>query len=401
LDFLRVRLLPALSSANLPVQGMIFDEGAEAVSGEQMAATKPTGKRTNLGSAIVQAVSGAHKPLAVIALTDGMVNESSEDNRALRKLVDANIPFIGVGFGNDEAAQTLSLQRVEAPATVAPKTDFNISAEIEMVNAPQPMNFDLLLFRDGRVVQRKALRPGTGSRTWLESFRLNEPAEGVHKYDVQLLAPDLAALRSINLEGSTSVRISDESELRVLYVQGAMTWDYKFIALALRGDPAIKITGLTRTSQHSVFRQNIENTTELKNGFPASLEELSTFRVVVFADVGPEDLNSEQQEMLGRFCGELGRGVLMIGGAATFNSSWQNSSLEKLLPVRFAASQSSATIDREFHIQLSREALQHPAFQLADNQSAQELWSHLPAFSQFGRVDAPKKGAQIWMTHPT
>jgi len=105
--------------------------------------------------------------------------------------------------------------------------------------------------------------------------------------------------------------------------------------------------------------------------------------------------------MLGRFCGELGRGVLMIGGAATFNSSWQNSSLEKLLPVRFAASQSSAALEREFHIQISPEALQHPAFQLADTQSAQELWSHLPAFSQFGRVDAPKKGAQIWMTHPT
>ena len=46
--------------------------------------------------------------------------------------------------------------------------------------------------------------------------------------------------------------------MRVLYVQGKLTWDYKFIHLALKDDPGIKLTGLTRTSEQSVFRQNIE-----------------------------------------------------------------------------------------------------------------------------------------------
>ena len=46
---------------------------------------------------------------------------------------------------------------------------------------------------------------------------------------------------------NTSVRVSDEKELRVLYIQGALTWDYKFISLALRNDRTIKMTGLART----------------------------------------------------------------------------------------------------------------------------------------------------------
>jgi hypothetical protein len=86
------------------------------------------------------------------------------------------------------------------------------------------------------------------------------------------------------------VHVSDEKELRVLYIQGALTWDYKFISLALRNDQAIKLTGLTRTSKQSVFRQNVETAGELLNGFPTSLEELAPFRVVVLSNLRPADL---------------------------------------------------------------------------------------------------------------
>ena len=121
----------------------------------------------------------------------------------------------------------------------------------------------------------------------------------------------------------------------MLYIQGALTWDYKFISLALRNDQTIKLTGLTRTSKQSVFRQNVESAGELMNGFPTSLEELAPFRVVVLSNLRPADLTPAQQEVLARFCGELGGGVLMIGGPATFDGSWQSSRLEQLLPVVF------------------------------------------------------------------
>jgi len=58
-------------------------------------------------------------------------------------------------------------------------------------------------------------------------------------------------------------------------------------------------------------------------------------------------------------------------------------------------------LDRPFHIQLTEEALQHPVFQIADNHPARELWAQLPTFTQYGRVDAAKPGAQVWATHPS
>jgi uncharacterized membrane protein len=196
------------------------------------------------------------------------------------------------------------------------------------------------------------------------------------------------------------VRITSEKELRVLYIQGALTWDYKFIGMALRNDPTMKLTGLTRTSKQSIFRQNVESSGELMNGFPTSLEEIAPFRVIVLSNIRPADLTAEQQEILARFCGEMGGGILMIGGAGTFDSSWQGSRLEQLLPVTFASGGGVEGLDRPFRIQLTDDALQHQVFQIAEGHSTRETWSQLPTFTQYGRVDSAKPGAQVWALHP-
>jgi uncharacterized membrane protein len=402
LGFLRERLLPALRAASLPVQAMLFDQGAEPADGAKLGAATPNGKRTNLGGAVGQALaSAAQPPLAVIALTDGIANESADNTHALTALVDARVPFIGVGFGSDQGVRTLSLREVAAPSIVSTKTAFNISAQLEMVNTEDMPGFELLLFRDGQMRQKRSVIPGKGSRTWLESFPVTEEKQGVHNYAVQLLPPNVPGLKCVNMLANTSVRVSDEKELRVLYIQGALTWDYKFISLALRNDQTIKLTGLTRTSKQSVFRQNVESAGELLHGFPTSLEELAPFRVVVLSNLRPTDLTSAQQEVLARFCGELGGGVLMIGGPATFDSSWQSSRLEQLLPVVFSPNRGVQGLDRPFRLELAEDALQHPVFQIADNRAMREAWAQLPTFTQYGRVDAAKPGAQVWAVHQT
>jgi len=400
LRFVRDYLLPALKSADLPVQAMLFGQDAEPADGAKLAEAKPDAKRTNLGGAIARALANTPiPPLAVIALTDGAANENADNARALSALVDARVPFVGVGFGSDLGVRTLSLRQVDAPPVVAPNMEFHVSAQLEMMNTDEMPAFDLVLFRDGQMAQKKTVQPGKGSRIWLESFRVSEKDKGAHEYAIQFLPPSVSGLKSVNTMGTAAVRITEEKELRVLYVQGALTWDYKFVTLALRTDPSMKLTGLTRTSKQSVFRQNVESAGELLNGFPTKLEEMAPFRVVVLSNLKPIDLTPAQQELLGRFCSELGGGVLMIGGPATFDYSWQGSRLEQLLPVVFASNLGVQGLDRPFRIQLTEEALQHPVFQISDSRPAREVWAELPAFTQYGRVDAAKPGAQVWALH--
>lgn len=401
LQFLRQRLLPAFKATSVPVRALLFDESTELADGRRLAATKPSGKRTNLAGAIAQALEGpTPQPLAVIALTDGSANEDADNSRALGGLLATHTPFIGLGFGSDQGLNTLSLRRVEAPSTVASKTSFSISARLEMMDTEPMPAFDLLLLRDGQVVQKRTANPGKGARDWLESFRQTEETQGAHTYTVQLVPPEQPGLKCLNALASVPVRIADQKELRLLYMQGALTWDYKFISLALHSDPAIKITGLARTSHNSVFRQNVESAGELVNGFPTSLAELAPFRIVVLSNLRPSDLSAGQQEMLARFCGELGGGVLLIGGPATFDSSWKNSRLEQLLPVTFSSEDALADPERPFHLQLTQEALENPVFQIAEDRSSAEAWAQLPTFSRYARVDAAKPGALVWMRHP-
>jgi hypothetical protein len=50
---------------------------------------------------------------------------------------------------------------------------------------------------------------------------------------------------------------------------------------------------------------------------------------------------------------------------------------------------------------LTEEALQHPVFQVSESGSTADLWSHLPTFTQYGKIDAAKSGAQTWAVHQT
>ncbi len=228
---------------------------------------------------------------------------------------------------------------------------------------------------------------------------MNEQENGTHYYTVQIQMPKDDSTTCLKKEATAQVRITGENELRVLFVQGKLTWDFKFITRALAEDPSVKVTGLSRTSTKSVFRQNVLNPGELTSGFPTTMAEIAPFRLVVISSLNPSGLTPDQQELVARFCSELGGGVLLLGGPDTFDSSWQGSKLEQLLPVTFDSDSGLAGLDRPFHMQITDEALQTPAFQIADPQTNRAAWAQLPAFSEYGRVASAKPGAVVWARH--
>jgi hypothetical protein len=397
LAFARERLLPAIRQSGLRAEALLFAEDAEPADGPALAAAVPDGRRTNLSGAIARAVGGSPKPpLAVIALTDGVATENADNARAISALVEARVPLVGIGFGSEDGARTIAIGHAEAPPAAPRNQGFRVSAQLETTGDGEVPAFDLLLLRDGQFRQQKTVSGGRGSRTWLEGFDVSEPGEGTYAYTIRMMPPVVPGLRCVNDAVTAAVRISEEKELRVLFAQGALAWDYKFINLALQGDPTLKLTGLSRTSSRSYFYQNVEAAGELSNGFPAALEGIAPFRVVVLSNLRPDDLSGEQQDLLAKFCGEYGGGLLLIGGPETFGASWQGSRLERLLPVRFSAASFAPGGERPFHLRLTDEALRHPAFQVADAGTNRAVWDKLPAFTRFGRIDSAKPGAQVW-----
>jgi uncharacterized membrane protein len=391
-------VVSAANRAGLRVQLLSFAEDAVAADGRQIAAAEPDGKQTNLARAIVQAVTQAGgAPLGVVALTDGAATEDADNARAVAALLDGRVPFVGVGFGREFGTQSLSLDHATAPPLAPCHQQFRIAAQLHAVGERDLPPFDLILLRDGQFLQKKTIAAGPGARTWQESFLVSEVQERVCRYTVQLLPPADPAVKCPVTAATAAVRIIGEKEFRVLFVQGAMTWDYKFIRAALSADPTIRLSGLSRTANQSTLFQGSDAADGLGGGFPNTLDELAAFRSVVLSNLQPGDLTSTQQELLARFCGELGGGVLMLGGPDTFNAFWRGTALEQLLPVRFAPIPRRPSSTPNFHFQVTDVAFTHPVFQISET-DPRAAWATLPTFSQYAIVDSVKPGAQVWAT---
>jgi hypothetical protein len=396
-DYARA-LLPALDRKGFRARPLAFDASTGPVSFASLA--PPRGDLSDVGGALLQAVLSADPPpAAVVALTDGASNRSDSNQAALLALLETRTPVFAVGFGRDAGVPSLSLRRVSAPSRVPPQQTFHISAQLHSSSGPLP-EFDLLLLRDGAVVEtrRVAADGNPNGRVWAEGFDVVEAKEGLHEFAVQIRLPPAARVVSVSTRSSVPVRVGKDKEFRILYAQGALTWDFKFIGRALRGDPTIRVTGLSRTSKQSVFRQNVETAGELASGFPQSLAEIAPYRVLVLSELKAADLSATQQDLVARFCSELGGGVLMIGGQSTFDESWRGSRLEQLLPVSLDSS-GVVGLDRPFRLRLTDDARRSPIFAVADAAAGSRAWDTLPAFSGYGRLLSEKPGAVVWARH--
>ncbi len=398
----RSGLLPALKAAELRPQALLFAEDAASADGREIAAARPDGKQTNLARAIVRSMALSDRPpRAVIALTDGVATEDADNARAISALAEHQVPFFGIGCGRETGSQVLALEHVVAPPLASPKQEFQVAARLRATGSLGLPGFDLLLLRDGRLAQKKTISPGPGARAWQESFSVTENDERFYRYTVQLVPPADPAIKCPSTSGSAVVRVEGEKDFRVLFVQGALTWDYKFIRLALSGDRAVKLSGLSRTASGSAFFESSEDEKDLVGGFPKTGEELAKFRVVVLSNLRPGDLSPAQQELLACYCAQYGGGVLMIGGPDTFNASWQGSRLEQLLPVRFAPAGRRGPEGTSFRPQITSAALSHPVFQIGEGGNHRAAWANLPTFSQYAVVDSVKPGAQVWAVYPS
>ncbi len=395
-EFARDVVLPAVDQTRLRIRPILFADDAREASGEEIAAANPDGPATNLGRAIVQAVLGSESPpLVAIALTDGIVTNPADQSRAVAALVTHGVPIVSVGFGSQAGGRVVMIDGVDAPPLVEPGQRFRVAARLRATGQEIPA-LTLLLMRNGQLVERRTIKGFAGPRTWIESFDVAADVEAANTYTVRVMQPADQSVALATAEAAAVVRVVSSSEIRVLYVQGGLTWDYKFATLAVSSDPTIRLSGLSRTASTSKFFENVQSDVDLVNGFPGNLEDLGGFRVVVLSNLRPGDLTPHQQQLLARFCSELGGGVLMIGGPQTFNASWRDSRLEELLPVRFAVVPPTLR-NKRFKIRLTPAALAHPVFQLSEESETREPWRKLPPFSYPATVEGVKPGAEVWL----
>src|SRR6185437_9202048 len=72
---------------------------------------------------------------------------------------------------------------------------------------------------------------------------------------------------------------------RVLYVEGAPRWEYKFMRRALEQDPGVRLVSLLRTSTHGYCRQGVDSPQELRDGFPTDAASLDAYDALIIGSL--------------------------------------------------------------------------------------------------------------------
>ena len=157
---------------------------------------------------------------------------------------------------------------------------------------------------------------------------------------------------------------------RILYASGRPNWEFKFLRRALEKDDEIQLIGLLRiankepkfqfqdrsgtgdanrffegfedaeeadneTYDQPVFvRIILDDSQELAEGFPSTVETLFAYDAVILDDLEASFFSPDQMLLLRRYVSQRGGGLLMLGGVSSFaQGGYARTPIGEMLPV--------------------------------------------------------------------
>lgn len=284
--------------------------------------------------------------------------------------------------------------------------------------------------RDGEPVPfRFQLRP---EKSGILFYRLRVAAKAEWE---QFARPETSVEATLANNSRVVVVDRGKGPYRILYVAGRPNWEYKFLNRAVESDDQIELAALIRIAKREpkfdfrgragessnplfrgfsnqskdeierydqpVLRQlNTRDQTELQGGFPKTPEDLYNFQALILDDLEAEFFTADQMALLQKFVSDRGGGLLMLGGAESFQQGkYARTPVGDMLPVYLdQAGPPSASVS-DLRLSLTREGWVQPWARLRDNESDEK--SRLNAMAPFqilNPVRGIKPGASVIAT---
>ena len=350
-------------------------------------------------------------------------------------------PVFAVPIGSVRPIEDIAVLDVLAPAQVTKDDDAIIIATIASRGFHgQVINVNLM-HRDQRVDQQMlTLRDGQNQQVHL-SFHGSDP--GVALLTVQV-EPQPQEQVKRNNESTLSIRV-DTQPLRILFLEAAPRWDFRFLDHALRRDRGVEAqivieSGLSVTTtagsaaedKESDVADKADGRAKPRSGgadgedlprlarLPQDAAGFAEYHAVILGDVSPKLLTPKLQQQLLLAVEEEGLGIIVQAGTQHMpNAYWgdHEHGLARLLPVTMALHQDAepadTTPDRAtaassakpragihapafapFQMHVTALGATHPAFMLYDSATRnRSVWNRMPPFYWAADARREKPGA--------
>ncbi|MFA5190995.1 MAG: vWA domain-containing protein [Verrucomicrobiia bacterium] len=259
---------------------------------------------SDLGGAVGLALSliPRDRPGRIVVCSDGEAN-GAPTLPAAYEAAARGVPVDFRFFGRGEAAD-LAVESLDLPASVEQREPFQFSA---WVRADRTVGAEAVLRRDGTPIarQRQTFAPGATRLV----FRDLVERSGIARYRLDLqVAGDRVPENNV---GEAAVRVEAPAALLLVNATGAPD-------------------NLSRALEAGKLRVRIVE----PSAMPADVAGLDEFRAVIIENVAANALGVHRLAMLTRFVNDLGGGLLLTGGKASFGvGGYFKSALDPYLPV--------------------------------------------------------------------
>jgi len=251
----------------------------------------------------------------ILLFTDGQ--ESTPVN--LEKI---DIPVFAVGMGGEET-KDISITGVISNSPVFSGDKLKISVYETHYTYGGKETF-VYLKRNGKVIKRKKVKlKGNSSRVDFEI----EVSEGVSVYEIYIEPFEDEVITENNKSYLLTRVISPE--IKILYVEGYLRWEYKYLKRFLERDIKFQPVFVVKIGPH-LFQQTGGEKVNIEKGIFTE-DVLRNFNIVVIGDIDFSLFSQKEMESFKKFV-EVGGSVIFLGGK-NFLKGCKNSPIEEILPV--------------------------------------------------------------------
>ena len=356
---------------------------------------QPQAPATRIGDSLRQLADETNDlPIgAVVLLSDGADNSGGVDRETIAALRDRHIPVHTVGFGREQTSNDVEID----DALIAPRAlaGSRLAATVSFQQRGYAGRKGMLKVRDGErmLAGREVTFAGNGA-IQTETVLFNAGQGGSHVFQFSI-DPMPAEENTANNAVFRLVKV-ESGKRRILYVEGEPRWEYKFIRRAEEDDGIVQLASILRTSENKIYRQGIEDLTELADGFPSSNDDLFRYQGLVIGSVEAGYFTPAQQDLIKQFVDRRGGGLLLLGGRfALADGGWGASTLADLLPVALPGKKGTFHRDRAT-VELTAAGADSIICRLVEDPSGNlERWRKLPYLMNYQEAGNPKPGAAV------
>lgn len=394
----QLKFLDGLSAVG-PVRHFTFGQKLNAVAGDPSPALTADETRTALADALADLLlkRDGDLPAAVVLVTDGIDNASKLPiDEAARECKRLGVPLHVYGVGASDAG-VLQLKDAGLPDTVF--YDDTVSIPFRWRGQGFKNGTAVLtLSLGGKVVAVRDVPIKDGALT-KDTLTFSLPKRGEVKEErAELIASVRAKDDPTNFDEVKRVVQVVDRKVKVLLIEGAPRWEFKFLMPALVRDRRVEATFLL-TDGDPRLTQKVPFASE----FPPR-EKLFGYDLIILGDVPAGYFGPEKLTLIQEFVRE-GGGLIVVAGRSNMPTTYDGSPLAEVLPVEFLPTKSPVDPTARpspYQPELTPAGERTEMLALTDTPDENaRTWKTLPGFYWNYPVTKLRAGATALVAHPS